>query len=260
MSERTETSVSTVRPVEAPAGQVGVVDRDRVEDVRQRRGRRHHAQRVRRDVILALHLTARVDALHVGDVLELGQDALVDQIRELRPRKALRGERQLEDRRLLVAGALVDVRRIEIGRHVGARGIDAPLDVDRREVELRVEQELHDHDGAAVLRHRGHAVQILDAVELIFDRLDDEPFHLLRRRAGIARADHDHREGDVRVLAAAQFRVRQDAVHRERDEQHRDDDRPLNRKTRQPHIRRNRPFAGRPNVRTNLPGCFGPSS
>ena len=38
------------------------------------------------------------------------------------------------------------------------------------------------------------SVEVIDAVELIFDRLDDQTLHLRRRRTGISRIDHDDRE------------------------------------------------------------------
>ena len=66
-----------------------------------------------------------------------------------------------------------------------ARSVDPALHVDRRVVEVGVDLELHDDRGSAFLRGRAIAVEIVDAVDLVFDRLDDQPLHLGRRGAGI---------------------------------------------------------------------------
>ena len=200
-----------------------------------RRARADQAQRIGQHVKLALHIAAGIDALHVRHVTDIGDDALRDEIGERGRRERARTQRQRDDRRLHGTRALVDERRIEIGRHVDAGGIDAPLHVDRGVIEVRVEFELHDDRGDAVFRRRRHLVEIIDAVDLIFDRFDDEPLHVERRCAGIRRRHHDDRERDVRLKTAADLKERRHAVDRKRDEQHCNDDRPLDGKPGQPH-------------------------
>ncbi len=62
-------------------------------------------------------------------------------------------------------------------------------------IEIRAQLELNGDDRSySFLCRRAHLIEVVETVELIFDRLDDQPLHLLRRGAGIAELNHDHRE------------------------------------------------------------------
>jgi len=131
------------------------------------------------------------------------------------------------------------LRRIEVVRHEAAGRVDAPLHVDRCQIEIRVDLELNDDRSNAFLSARRHLVEVVDAVELVFDRLNDQALHLIRRGPGVVRLHDDHGKiGPRRVGTTAERQVCNESEHREGDKNHRGDDGAANRETGQPHNRR----------------------
>ena len=71
-----------------------------------------------------------------------------------------------------------DDRRHEIGRHVGARGFYRLLNVVSIGFKAAAETEPHDDGRDTVLRVRVYAIELRQAVELVFDRHHHEPLDL----------------------------------------------------------------------------------
>ena len=96
-----------------------------------------------------------------------------------------------------------------------------------------------------------------DRAHRLFERPRDELFHLERPDAGVADADGDARERDVRHQVDRQPRERQPADEDDHARQHEHRDRPLNRNTRNAH--RPPPLRGRrPRRRVAAAACRRP--
>jgi hypothetical protein len=93
MSELTDTSVSAV-------GNVGIVRIDGLENVGHGGARSDEPQRIRQHVEFALHIAMNVDTLNVVDVLDVGHDALRDEIGERRRCERFGAQRERENRGL----------------------------------------------------------------------------------------------------------------------------------------------------------------
>ena len=181
-----------------PLGQVGVLQAQHGLHVR-------HAQAVTgelRGVHVHAHRRQRAAARrHLADALDL-RELLLDDGRRLVVQLGrvvlLRGQAEDHDRRIRRVD--LAVRRVagQVGRQVGARGVDGGLHVARRAVDVPGEIELDGDARGAERTLRGHLRDARDVAELPLQGRGDRRGHDLGAGPGQGRADRNGREIDLR--------------------------------------------------------------
>ncbi len=139
--------------------------------------------------------------IDLADARELGEALLQHRgggVVELAPGQGRRSQRQDQDRR--IGGVRLAIGRVaaEIGRQIGAGGIDRRLDVPRRAVDIAIEAELQHHPGRAYGGLGGHFAYVGDGAEVALQGRGHRRRHHLRARAGHRCLDHDGGEIHLR--------------------------------------------------------------
>ena len=98
----------------------------------------------------------------------------------------LRRQRQDQDRRVGRIDLAVGRIARQVGRQIGARGVDRRLHVARGAVDVAVEVELQRDARLADAALRGHLGDVGDLAEMAFERLGDAGRHRLGAGAGQA--------------------------------------------------------------------------
>src|SRR5205823_3690639 len=112
----------------------------------------------------------QADARGLG---ELGGEARVDQVLDLRQRQRRGADREGEDGRIRGVDLAVDRRHRQIGREEGARGVDRGLDFLLGGVEREGKRELQRNDRGAAGARGGHLSESRHLTELPFERRGD---------------------------------------------------------------------------------------
>ncbi len=132
--------------------------------------------------------------IDLADTGKLG-DALLQHrgggVIELAPGEGRGGQRQDQDRRIGGVRFAIGRVAVEIGRQIGAGGIDRRLDIARRAVDIAVEAELEGHPGRAHRGLGGHLADIGDGAEMALQGGGDRRRHDLRARPRHRGLDRD---------------------------------------------------------------------
>ena len=80
-------------------------------------------------------------------------------------------------------------------------------------VDAKLPVDLHDRHALADIRR--HRLYLVDIFQAVFDRIDDELLHILRRRTGIDHRDQIHGDVDTRIFEARHGEVIHHAHQRE---------------------------------------------
>ncbi len=166
---------------------------------------------------------------HLADAVHLGELLLQDiggRVVDAALAQRVRGQRQDHDRCIGRIDLAVLRVAAQVGRHVGAGGVDRGLHVARRAVDVARQIELQGDARIADRAGRGDLADAGDRAETAFERRGDAGRHGIGRGAGQRRRHRDRREVDLGQRRHRQRRERHDAGHQHAERQQGRGDRP----------------------------------
>ena len=170
------------------------------------------------DVDGAVEAAVDLDFADAERTFEMNFYNFVGEFREFAQR-ARAGERDGDDRVLVVVEFGND-RRIGLAREVAQNRGDAVAHVLRGDVDVAFEREGGAHPGIARRGDRAKFFNARDGVKRFLDRLIDEGFDFLRRRAGQPRVDAHSGKIDRRKTIHTEAEITRGADDDERQHQH----------------------------------------
>src|SRR5690606_16764639 len=194
-----------------------VLARDRVDDVGGRELHRDEPVTDQVDVDLPVHAAPDLDRPDAGDLLEVADQVLLEDLRQVLERQRRAGAE--DDDRLLVRIELTDLGRVGLRRQRLTDAVERGAHVVRGRVEVRALSETELHLGEALARPRADLLEVRNARDGVLDPLRDDQLDLLGADVRVAHANAELREFDRRKQVDRQ-EAEADHAERDDDEEH----------------------------------------
>ena len=165
---------------------------------------------------------------YAGQLRELGREARVDHVLNLREGHGVRGNGQREDRRVGRIGLGVDRRDRQIGRQKCLAAVDRRLHFFLADVERQRKAELEHDDRNSAGAGRSHLAQALHLAELAFQGRSDGGRYDIRAGAGIEGDHLDRRVVNLRQGRNGQLEISDQPSQENCGHQQRGSNRPQN--------------------------------
>ena len=215
-------------PVEVALGLVDAGGDQRGAQIFQVDAIGRQLRRIGLDAHRRLLAAADADQADAAELRDLGRQARVDQILDLRQRHGIGGDGQRQHGRVGRVGLAVDRGRGQVRGQEALRGVDGRLHFFFGDVDVQGEVELQHDDRGAAGAGGGHLAQALHLAKLALQRGGHGGGHHVGAGAGIEGEHLDGRVVDLRQGRDRQLRVGDDADQQDRGHQQRGRDRPQN--------------------------------